>query len=359
MTVVTSQETLYPMRRWVFEDTPGRYDIDLGNSCMPFVDLNRIPVPADLRLDYGTDRGTAALRSRIAKLYPGGDAESVMVTHGAQEALNLLFNVLLRPEDQVICFRPGWVPSFEVPRHLGCRVNVLPYGPDLAVDVDRVRAVAGPRLRMIYLNTPCNPTGQRVDHDRLTALAELVSARDGYLVLDEEYAADLSDSLASRHDRTISVSGLSKVYGLPGLRVGWMYGPQPVVDACADHKYFTSISNSVLCEALACQVLDDRASYVAAYRRTIAACQGLVERWAGRHADVVRLVPPDGTPFAWLELTTGEPSLAVCRRALDVRVLLFPGETLGSASGFRLGFARGPEHVAEGLARLDPVLRPA
>lgn len=358
MTADNTGEASYPMRRWVFEDTPGRYDIDLGSSCMAYVDLSRIPVPTTLRLDYGTDRGTAELRSRIAELYQG-DPDSVVVAHGAGEALSLLFSTLLRPGHQVISFRPGWVPSFELPAHLGCQVDVLPYGPDMAVPVEQVHAVAGPELRLIYLNSPCNPTGQRVSEAVLRPLVDLVSASGGYLVLDEEYALDLSDSPATRDDRVVSVSGLSKVYGVPGLRIGWMYGPQEVLAASTAHKYLTSISNSVLCEALACQVLADRDSYLRTYHRTVNPCRELVERWAARHSDAVRLIPPDGTPFAWLELTTGEPSLTLCRRALDVGVLLFPGETLGSSRGFRLGFARGAAEVAEGLRRLEQVLRPA
>jgi DNA-binding transcriptional MocR family regulator len=84
----------------------------------------------------------------------------------------------------------------------------------------------------------------------------------------------------------------------------------------------------------------------------------LVEEWAARHPDAVRLVPPQGTPFAWVLLRTGETSLALCRRALEVGLLLTPGETMGSGEGFRLGFARDTDTVVEGLRRLDTVLLP-
>ncbi|MEU0297058.1 ATP-binding protein, partial [Streptomyces microflavus] len=85
---------------------------------------------------------------------------------------------------------------------------------------------------------------------------------------------------------------------------------------------------------------------------------GLVERWAARHPDAVRLVPPQGTPFAWIQLRTGGSSLALCRRALEAGLLLAAGETMGSDAGFRLGFDRDVDTVTGGLRRLGPVLLP-
>lgn len=85
---------------------------------------------------------------------------------------------------------------------------------------------------------------------------------------------------------------------------------------------------------------------------------GLVERWAARHPDAVGLVPPQGTPFAWIQLRTGGSSLALCRRALEACLLPAPGETMGSEAGFRLGFTRDVDTVTEGLRRLGPVLLP-
>jgi aspartate/methionine/tyrosine aminotransferase len=348
--------SFYPIARWTFADSAGRYDIDLGNSYVPSHKLSDLPLPADLTLGYGSDRGTGELRRLIAELY-GGGAESVTVTHGAQEALFLLFDVLLRPGDQVIACVPGWQPLLDLPPRLGARTTVLPYGPDLAVDAASVAAAAGEDLRLIALNSPCNPTGRRIGERTLRDLVALAEERDALLLVDEEYAIDLSRSPAVGRDRVVSVSGLSKTYGLPGLRIGWLYAAPDVARACAERKFLTSIANSVLCEALACSVLERHEEFAREYHRLCAPGLRLVEEWAARHGDAVRLVPPQGTPFAWIRLCTGEPSLALCRRALEVGVLLTPGETMGCEEGFRLGFARDPGTVAEGLARLDTVLR--
>ena len=135
-----------------------------------------------------------------------------------------------------------------------------------------------------------------------------------------------------------------------------MYGPPAVVTACAERKHLTSIANSVLTETLAGTVLSRSADYVADYGRLCAEGLTLLRDWVDRHADRVRLVPPEGTPFAWLWLDTGEPSLSYCRRVLDTGVLLMPGETFGARGGFRLTFARGLDVLADGLRRAGDVL---
>ncbi|MFI8163764.1 pyridoxal phosphate-dependent aminotransferase [Streptomyces microflavus] len=269
-----------------------------------------------------------------------------------------LFAALLRPGAQVIAFNPGWQPLMDLPHQLGASVTVLPYGPDMSVDAAAVTAAAGENLRLIALNSPCSPTGLRVEEEELRALVALVAERDAYLLVDEEYAIDLSRSPAVGQGRVISVSGLSRTCGLPGLRTGWVYGAPQVAEACAERTFLTSIAKSVLCEALACSALDRYEDYVRECHRLCAPGLGLVERWAACHPDAVRLVPPQGTPFAWIQLRTGESSLALCRRALEAGLLLAPGETMGSDAGFRLGFDRDVDTVAEGLRRLDTVLLP-
>jgi aspartate/methionine/tyrosine aminotransferase len=353
---VAGPEQGYPMRRWVFEDSLGRYDIDLGDSHVQCGRLGQLALPADLELGYGVDRGGAELRGLIAGMY-GRPADSVVVTHGSQEAAYLLYQTLLRPGDQVVTFRPGWQQSWVVPELLGCRVDVLELDAELAVDPAAVAAVARPDLRLIVVATPNNPTGRLVGASELAQLLDLAERAGGYLLLDEEYGLDLATSAATRSSRAVSVSSLSKVYGLPGLRVGWLCGPPAVAAACAERKHLTSIANSVLCEALAVDVLTRREWYLAEYRRLVGGGLPLLRAWAARNAAAVQLVPPEGTPFAWLRLRTGEPALSFCRRVLDAGVLVMPAETVGARDGFRLSFAREPDVLAAGLARIEAVLR--
>ncbi|MEU4269742.1 aminotransferase class I/II-fold pyridoxal phosphate-dependent enzyme [Streptomyces sp. NPDC026092] len=357
MTVSPSRSRDYPIQRWVFEDAAGRFDIDLGDSNMVPGRLDALSVPPGLELDYGHDRGVRPLREAVAGLY-GGAADQVLITQGAQQALYLVYAALLEPGSRVIAFRPGWQQSWDVPPELGSTVDLVGFRPDLSFDVEAAEAVAGPDVRLIVANSPCNPTGRRIAEKDLRALVDLAERTDAHLLLDEEYALDLSSSAAVGSDRVISVSSLSKVYGFPGLRVGWLYGPQAVVERCARRKFLSTISNSVLCETLACDVLAHRSDHLRNYHELTRQGLDLVREFARRNADAVTLVEPEDTPFAWLWLTTGEEPLTMCRRALDLGVLLMPGETLGASDGFRICFARSPEAVAEGLSRVERVLRP-
>jgi len=345
----------YPMRRWVFEDSIGRYDIDLGDSHVQCGHAGQFTVPADLELNYGFDRGSAALRERVAARY-GGDAEQVVITHGAQEALYLLYCTLLRPGDRVLAFRPGWQQATDAPRRLGADVQVVDLAEDFSLDLAAIERVAAGGLRLITLNTPGNPSGRRIRDTELAAVRAIAERCGAYLVVDEEYLIELTESAALSGPRTISVSSLSKIAGLPGLRVGWMYGPADLVSACAEYKHLTTISTSVLCETLAVEALSNWAHYRAEYDRLTAIGLEHLHAFVGRHADLMRLQPPEGTPFAWLQLAPGNSSLELSRAMLDAGVLLMPGETLGKPGGIRISFAREAPVITEGLARFDQVL---
>lgn len=343
------------MNQWVFEDSLGRYDIDLGDSHVQCGTLRTLSVPADLELSYGVDRGIPELAQLVAWRY-GGPADHVVVTHGAQEALYLLYCTLLRPGDRVVAFSPGWQQALEVPRRLGCEQVTLGLASDFSIDLAELEAVAERGLRLITVNSPANPTGRRLRPDELDAIMALADQTGAYVVLDEEYVVDLSTSPATRHARLISVSSLSKIAGLPGLRVGWMYGQPAIVAACAQYKHLTSISNSVLCETLAAGVLARWDSYITTYNTLTGDGLDLLNDFTGRHPCEVQLVPPEGTPFAWLTLTTGESSLSFARRVLDQGVMVMPAETLGGVNGIRLSFAREPATLARGLGRIETVL---
>ncbi|MFL6160928.1 MAG: pyridoxal phosphate-dependent aminotransferase [Jatrophihabitantaceae bacterium] len=347
--------TEYPMRRWVFEDSIGRYDIDLGDSHVQCGRVGQLAVPADLELNYGYDRGSAELRQLVAERYHG-DAERVVITHGAQEALYLLYCTLIRPGDRVLAFRPGWQQATAAPRRLGAEVVVVDLAEDFSLDLTAIEHAARAGLRLITLNTPGNPSGRAIRAEELTAVRAIAERTGAYLVADEEYQLELTGSAALSGPRTVSVSSLSKIAGLPGLRVGWMYGPAELVTACAEYKHLTTISTSVLCERLAADALSNWAHYRAEYDRLTSLGLTHLREFTARHPATLRLLPPEGTPFAWLRLAPGWSSLELCRQLLDAGVLLMPGETLGKPGGIRISFAREASIITEGLARFDQVL---
>src|SRR5713101_6247790 len=174
------------MRQWVFEEALGRYEIDLGDSHVDCHAADEVDLGHPLRLEYGVDRGSHELRDLIADLY-GRSRNEVVVTHGSQEALYLLYRTLLHPGDEAVAFAPGWPPSWEVPALCGSTVRLLTYGESLQLDVATVRGAISARTRVITLNTPGNPTGKRIDPETLQAIVDLASDAGIHVVADEEY----------------------------------------------------------------------------------------------------------------------------------------------------------------------------
>src|SRR5687768_13759975 len=194
-----------------------------------------------LPLGYSEARGTEALRSQLAATYTRGDADHILVTTGAIEANFLLFNELLDAGDHVIAPYPAYQQLYTVPRAIGCDVSLWRVGPETnyRYDVDALERLITPKTRLIIVNTPHNPTGAMLspaDAKRVYALAESVGA---WVIGDEAYrwlsvpdGDPFAPPVVDVGPRGISVGTLSKPYGLPGLRIGWIAGPADIVDRC-------------------------------------------------------------------------------------------------------------------------------
>src|SRR5499427_7948439 len=213
-----------------------------------------------LPLGYSEARGTEALRAALAATYRGGTAEHILVTTGAIEANYLLFNVLLDAGDHVIAPYPAYQQLYSVPRAIGCDVSLWHVGPETGYryDINALEKLVTPKTRVIVVNTPHNPTGAMMppaDAQRVYALAESVGATvigdEAYRWLavpgGEPFAAPMFDL----GPRGVSVGTLSKPFGLPGLRIGWITASKDVVSECWAMRDYVSLSPGKLNDALA------------------------------------------------------------------------------------------------------------
>src|SRR3954469_5667372 len=181
----------------------------------------------DLLLQYGDHLGLPRLREQIA-----GDAlgpDDVLVTAGAAPALFVAASALLQPGDHIIVLRPNYATNLETPRAIGADVEYLDLSFDdaWALDSERVAAALRPETRLVSLTYPHNPTGAMLEPAQLERLVEIVDAHpSACLLLDETYRelayGEPLPTVASLSERAIGVSSMSKTYGLPGLRIGWL-----------------------------------------------------------------------------------------------------------------------------------------
>ena len=348
----------------------GRIRCNLAESSVTDASLADVVVAADLGglvLQYGDHLGLPELREAIAADAPGVVADDVMVTPGAVAALFLLHTSLLEPGDHIVVARPNYATNVETPRAIGASVSFLELSHDegWAVDPDRIAALMTPRTKLVSLTTPHNPTGSTLDLPTLQAVIDLVERRGARLLVDETYremtfggplpvAASLSPSV-------VSVSSLSKTYGLPGIRIGWAVTRDVEFGArLLAAKEQVLISGSLVDETIALAALRRRAVWLPSILGRIDAAFATTARWMDGHEHLEWVAPRGGV--------VGFPRIRASSR-VDVDAfynVLF--EEHGTIVGpghwfeqprehFRLGYGwPGPDELRDGLAAIDAAL---
>jgi len=314
----------------------------------------------NLHLGYSEARGTVALRSAIAATYTGCDADNVLVTTGAIEANYLLFNVLLDAGDHVIAPFPAYQQLYSVPRAIGCDVSLWEVGPatGYAYDVDALERLVRPTTRLIVVNTPHNPTGAMLspaDLRRVYALAESVGAMvlgdEAYRWLAVPNGAPFAPPMFEHGRLGISVGTVSKPFGLPGLRIGWIAAPPQVVAACWGARDYVSLSPGKLNDAIAQLAFRHRERIVERNTAIIAANLEAAEAWVARHADFLSWRPPRGGLLALLRYNLPIDSRELADLlATEYGVMLAPGSAFGVERHLRIGIGQDPPVFRAGLA---------
>ena len=219
----------------------------------------------DLTLLYGEHRGSPALRALIVADQPELSAADVLITSGAANALFVVATALLAPGDHLVVVRPNYATNLETPRAIGCDISFidLEFEHGFSLDSDKLEAAITPRTKIVSVTSPHNPSGVMLTADELRRLVALTQARGCQLLVDETYR-DLSYEgalplAASLGTHVISVSSLSKAYGVPGLRIGWLITRDPKLQTLfLAAKEQISICGSVIDEWVAEQMLARR-----------------------------------------------------------------------------------------------------
>jgi aspartate/methionine/tyrosine aminotransferase len=366
------------LERWMTRhETYVKYDIaESGILPMTSAELLDLLPPTEraaalerllaLPLGYSEARGTEELRGLLAATYTRGDAEHILVTTGAIEANFLLFNELLSPGDHVVAPYPAYQQLYSVPRAIGCDVSLWKVGPETGYryDVDALERLVTPKTRLIVVNTPHNPTGAMLspsDAKRVYGIAESVGAT---ILGDEAYrwlAVPGGDAFAppffDMGERGISVGTLSKPFGLPGLRIGWIAGPPDLVRRCWGLRDYITLSPGKLNDALACLGVRHRDQIVTRNTKIITANLETATRFMAAHADYLSWTPPKGGLLALIKYDLPIASLELADKlAAEQSVMLAPGSAFGYEHHLRLGIGQRPDIFQEGLKRAGALL---
>ncbi len=335
-------------------------------SLQGLVDLAEIDVGQLMAtmIDYPQVNGKHSLRETIAGFYPGVSAEGVMITVGATEANTLVVNTLLRPGDNIVCFRPTYEQISGNATNRGNEVRWvdLVEAEGWAIDADALDRAVDDNTRIIHVVNPNNPTGRVLsdaDRARIVAAADRVGA---WIVADEVYAGTEREgdsetrSFWGSTERVLIVNSMSKAYGLPGLRLGWLVGPANFIEHAWRRHEYASIAASMLSMELADKALAEpaRSKLKARARRLIRTGFDLLSQELGRHQGVFDVVPPQASAMSFVRFNLPISSEAFSMRLLQEKdLLVIPGARFGVEGHFRFSSALPEDHLRAGLARLN------
>jgi hypothetical protein len=323
----------------------------------------------DQPLVYTQSNGTPELRSLIAALYPGSSPEHVQVTNGGSEANYICVWRLVEPGDEVVMLVPNYMQTWGLVRGFGGTVREWPLVEDRAAgrwrpDLTALAQLVTNRTRLIVICTPNNPTGAALTGDELDAIAQIAATHGAWVLSDEVYrGAELAESetpsMWGRYERVIVTSGLSKAYGLPGLRIGWIVAPPEFVASTWAYHDYTTIAPGALSDRLARVALDAarRPAILARTRRIVRENLPLIEGWLRAHDPMFSWIRPQAGAILYVRYNFAINSTElVTRLRTEKSVLIVPGDHFGMDGYLRLGFGERPEYLKHGLERLHALL---
>jgi aspartate/methionine/tyrosine aminotransferase len=244
----------------------------------------------ELLLCYGDHLGKPELRELIATEYKQISANDVLLTAGAAAALFMIATSLLEKEDHLIVVRPNYATNIETPRAIGCEIDFvdLTFENNFQIDTNAVKKLIKSTTRYISITTPHNPTGTVIDENTLLELIKLAETNNIYLLVDETYR-DLSPEkqlplVASLSENAISVSSVSKAFGLPGIRIGWLITRNKKLQElflAAKEQIF--LCNSVVDEEIAYQFLLQKDQFLPEIQDKIKNNRTILKNWMKEH----------------------------------------------------------------------------
>jgi aspartate/methionine/tyrosine aminotransferase len=323
----------------------------------------------DQPLVYTQSNGTRELRTQIAALYTGATPDHVQVTNGGSEANYVTTWRLVEPGDEVVLMVPNYMQTWGLSRAFGGTVREWKLRADRngtrwVSDTDDLRRLVNARTRLVIICTPNNPTGARLSEAELDQICRVAGQHGAWVLSDEIYRGAERDghespSVWGRYERAVVTSGLSKAYGLPGLRIGWVVGPPDFTASTWSYHDYTTIAPGALSDRLAraalmperCQRLLGRT------RRIVRDNFPVLEEWFSTQPGAFTWIAPEAGAICYAQYHYDINSLELAERLrIEKSVLIVPGDHFGMDRYIRFGYGERPDYLKAGLARVSELL---
>jgi aspartate/methionine/tyrosine aminotransferase len=304
-----------------------------------------------LRLGYTESQGHPEWRTAVSRLYQHVHPDAVVELNAPEEGIFLAAHALLEPGDHVVVLTPAYQSLLNLAAYVSGNVSewaIQPVTDGWEIDLPALAQLVTPQTRLIIVNFPHNPTGFLPTRTQFETVIEIARQNNAWLFCDEMYRglelepAQRLPSAADDYDRTIVLSGLSKVHGLPGLRSGWLVVTDVSLrEQIIDWKYYTSICPPAPSEFLALTALSVHEQLAARNRTIISqnlpAAAAFFARWPQRFT----WRPPSAGSVALVGFKNGSATAYCHQLAQEAGILLLPSSCLGYGDNYiRLGLGR-------------------
>ncbi|MGD9397805.1 MAG: aminotransferase class I/II-fold pyridoxal phosphate-dependent enzyme [Candidatus Thorarchaeota archaeon] len=352
-----------PLEIW-FDEYQFEVEYDIGESGTKFLTVKELDMDlSDVELRYGYHVGHPGLRQEIAKQYAGNTLDNVAVTTGASEANFAIIANIVGPKDNIIVEHPTYPSLYQVARSLGKDLTLfkLDWENEFRPDMDKLRKLVKPNTKLITLTHPNNPTGSVISKAELEEAIEIAEDAGAYLMVDETYRdlifQDPPPLAATMSPIAISLTGMSKTWGLPGIRIGWAVGNSSIVDAIIKVREQVTICNSSVGEAIAKEVLHKRDEILPVIRKAVMSNYKVVEEWMDSQEWLEWIAPKSGVVGA-PRLKRGGSTDELCKLLVTkYKTFTVPGSSMELDGHFRLGFGGDQEELIGGLEQLGKALK--
>ena len=361
----------FAVEEWMNEyETGARYNI--AETCVDSVSLDELFALTGeskdeflsrfcaTRLTYGDIWGSDALREGVCRLYRTVRPDEVVLTHGAAGANHHVFCSLISAGDRVVSIMPTYQQLYSIPEAIGADVAIMHlkqenhYLPDL----DELKALVTPGTKMVCINNPNNPTGALMSRELLEQIIEIARGVDAYVLCDEVYrhltqADGWCESVADLYEKGISVSSMSKVFSLAGIRMGWIAThDKAAVKAFLSHRDYNLISCGMFDDAVASLALRHSDKMIRRNQAIVRENLAILDEWVQAHPHFYYTKPQAGTT-ALVYYDYDIPSYEFCERLYHgTGSFVTPGDCFEQPHSMRIGYACDAQTLKDGLAAL-------
>lgn len=356
------------MNAW---ETGARYNI--AETCVDSISLNELfEISGEdknifledfckQRLTYGAIEGNPRFKAGVCKLYKTITPEKIVPTHGATGANHHVFYSLISPGERVISICPTYQQLYSIPESYGADVQILDLKKENGYipDMEELRRLATPETKMICINNPNNPTGALMDTETLEEIVEIARSVDAYILCDEVYRHLTQNdewcvSIVDLYEKGISVSSMSKVFSLAGLRLGWIAThDKSVIRSCLSHRDYNLISCGMFDEKIAALALEHSEKILERNRKIVRDNLAILDKWM-REEEHVSYVKPQAGTTALVYYNLPVDSYTFCEEMYkQTGAFVTPGDCFEQPHSMRIGYACDIETLKAGLRAIS------